>query len=103
MRAAWIRQSKVLLYEGLDISGCVWACRVVGMSDCRLPILVGSWPRWEGRIDGTESILDDGVRHSGRLTIRRDDIDSLQRDNLRRRDGISSPIPVWRSQVLGCS
>src|ERR1700684_461239 len=69
------------------------------MSDRCLPITVRIW---EGRADGVESVLEKGVRHSGRVTIRRGDVDGLIRDDLRRRDAISSPIPVRRPEVL-CS
>src|SRR5713226_4840616 len=70
------------------------------MSDRCLPILVGSWERW---VDGVEGVLVQGVRHSGRVTVRRGDVNALQRDDLRRRDGIGSPIPVRRSEVLCCA
>ena len=32
-----------------------------------------------------------------------DNIDGLQRDNFSRRGAVGCPVPVWRSQVLGCS
>lgn len=102
MRAAWNRQSETILYQGLDIRGRVWAVRGGGMSDRRRPTVVGTWFRWEGWVDGMESVFDEGVRHSF-LTVRRGDLDDFESDNLRRRDGISSPIPVGRSQILGCS
>ena len=70
------------------------------MSNRRLPILVGKWERW---VDGVESVLDERVWHRSRVTVRRGDVNSRQGGNLRRRDGISSPIPVWRSQILGRS
>ena len=68
------------------------------MSDRRLPTTV--WSR-ERSVNWIESVLDEGVRHGGRLAIGRDNIDSLQGDNLRRGYGITRPVPVWRSQVLG--
>ena len=70
------------------------------MSDRCLPRTVGIW---EGRVDGVESILKQGVRHIGGATIRRDNADALQRDDLRRWDNISSLIPVRRSEALCCS
>ena len=87
------------LYEGLNVSGRARAARVVGVSDRRSPIFVWIWER---RVNRVESVLEEWVRHSGRLAIGRDDIDRLHGDNFIRRDGVSRPVPVWRSQVLGC-
>ena len=70
------------------------------MSDRCLPVLVGSWER---RVDGVEGVLVQGVRHSGSITVGRDDVDGLQRDDLRRWDAVRGPIPIGRSEVLGCS
>lgn len=89
-----------LPYEGRNVSGRARAARVVGVSDRRLPMFVWIWER---RVNRVESVLEEGVRHGGRLTIGCDDIDGRQGDNFIRRDGVSRPVPVWRSQVLGCS
>src|SRR5580692_13153165 len=101
MRAVWIKQSKIILYQGLDIRGRVWTVRGGGMPDRRRPTVVGTWFRWEGWVDGVESVFDEGVRHKF-LTLRRGDLDGFKGDNLRRRDGVSSPIPVGCSQILCC-
>ena len=53
-------------------------------------------------MDRVEFILEQGVLH-GLLTIDRDDVKVLQRDDLGRGDAISSPIPVRRSKVLRCT
>ena len=86
-----------LPYEGWNVGGRVRAVRVVGVSDRRLPIAV--WIR-ERRVNRVESVLEEWVLHGGRLAIGCDDIDSLQGDNFIRRDRVSRPVPVWRSQVL---
>ena len=70
------------------------------MSDRCLPILVGGWKR---AVDGVEGVLIQRVRHGGRVTVRRNDVDGLQRDDLGGRDAIRSPIPVRRSEVLCCT
>jgi hypothetical protein len=65
--------------------------------------LIGVPRRWERRVDGVESVPIKRVWHACRLTVRRDNIDGLQGDDLRRRDTIGSPVPVGRSEVLGYS
>jgi hypothetical protein len=70
------------------------------VSDRRLP---GAKWSWERRVNGVEGVPDEWVRHGGCLAIGCDDIDGRQGDNFRRRCGVSRPVPVWRSQVLGCS
>ena len=91
MREIRVRKKKSRTSLGPESQWSRLDCGVVGMSDRCLPRTVGSW---EGRVDGVESILKQGVRHNGSVTIRRDDVDALQRDNLKRWDDISSPIPV---------
>jgi len=83
----------------LNVGGRVRAVRVVGASNCRFPRAV--WSR-ERPINRVEGVLEEWVRHGGRFAIGCDDIDGFQGDNFRRRDAVSSPVPVWRSQVLGC-
>ena len=68
------------------------------MSDRRLPIAVGLGERW---VNGIEGVLQEWVRHVGRLAIGCDNADGLIGDNLRGRDGVSRPVPVRGSQVLG--
>jgi hypothetical protein len=53
-------------------------------------------------VDGVEFILEQGVLY-GHLTLGRDDVKVLQRDDLGRGDAVSSPIPVRRSKVLRCT
>jgi len=69
------------------------------MSDRRPPRVVG---RWEGTVDGIESVLDEGVLYGGCVTIRRGDVDGPERDNFRGRDGIGGPIPERCPEVLCC-
>jgi hypothetical protein len=69
------------------------------MSNRRLPRGVG---RWKGTGDGIESVLEEGVLHGGCVTVRRDDVDGLQRDNFRGRDDSGGPIPERSSEVLCC-
>lgn len=94
-----MKKIKGILYEALDVGGCTLTVEVIWTSDRCLPILVG---RWERGVDGMECILVQGVGHISRVTVRRSDIDGLQRDDLRRRDSIGSPVPVRRSKVLCC-
>jgi hypothetical protein len=69
------------------------------VSDRRLPIAVWLREGWVNRIEG---VLEEWVRHVGRLAIGCDNADGLIGDNLRGRDGVSRPVPVGGSQVLGC-
>ena len=70
------------------------------MPNRRFPRLVWSWER---RVNRVEGVTDEWVRHGGRVAVGCDNIDSLQRNNFSRRSAVSCPVPVWRSQVLGCS
>lgn len=67
------------------------------MPDCRLPVAI--WIRERG-INRVEGVFEEWVRHRGRLSIGCDDIEGLQGDDFGRRDRVSRPIPVWRTQVL---
>ena len=69
------------------------------MSNRRLP---GAEWIWERRINRVEGVLEEWVRHGGRLAVGCDDIDGLQGDNFGRRDDVGRPVPVWQSQVLSC-
>jgi hypothetical protein len=84
----------------LNVGGRVRAVRVVGASNRRFPGAV--YLTFERRINRVEGVLEEWVRHGGRFSIGCDDIDGFQGDNFRRRDDVSRPVPVWRSQVLGC-
>ncbi|SRR6266851_5410042 len=93
-------KGRSILCQEWDVSGRVWAPWVVRAPNRRLPVLVG---RFEGRVDGVESVLVQWVRHISRVAVRgRQDGDSSQRNDLSRRDAVGSPIPVGCAQVLSC-
>jgi len=96
MREARFGQRNIVPGQALDV-GHVWSSGR-GIPDRRL---ISVERRWKRRVDGIESVLVQRVRHTCRLTVRRDNIDGLLCDDLRRRDTIGSPVPVGRSEVLG--
>ena len=73
MREARFKQRNFIPGQALDV-GDTWNV-TRGVPDCR-PISV---PRgWKSRLDRVESVLVQGVWHTCRLTVRRDNIDGLQ-------------------------
>ena len=95
-----MREGQVILFQAFDVRGRVRGFGWIGVSERRLPNLEHVW---EGIVDGVESVLVEWVRHADGAAIEVDDVDSLETDNLGRRDYISSPIPKRRSKVLGRS
>jgi hypothetical protein len=73
MREARFGQRNIILGQALDV-GHAWS---IGS---RIPDrrLISVPRRWKRRFDGIERVLVQGVRHTGRLTVRRDNIDGLQ-------------------------
>jgi hypothetical protein len=94
-----MRNRDAILFEALNVSGRVRAVRVIGMSDRRFPIVVWIRERGGNRVEG---VSEEWVLHGGRSSIGCDDIEGLHGDTFGRRDAIFRPVPVWRSQVLGC-
>ncbi len=50
--------------------------------------------RWERLVDWVEVICEQGIRHGRTLTVRRRNRNGFIADELSRRVGIGSPIPV---------
>ncbi len=73
MREARFGQRNVILGQALDV-GLTWSVGS-GIPDRRLISVIRTW---KSRLDGVESVLVQGVRHTCRLTVRRDNIDGLQ-------------------------
>lgn len=94
-----MRNRDALRFEGVNVGGRISAARVVGVSDRRFPTAI--WSR-ERSVDRVEGVLEERVHHGGRFSIGCDDIEGLHRNNFGRRDGVTRPVPVWHSQVLGC-
>jgi hypothetical protein len=92
-----MREGQVILFQARDVRGRVRGIGWIGVSEGRLPNLEHAW---EGIVDGVESVLVEWVRHADGVAITVDDVDSLERDNLGRRNYISNPIPIRRSKVL---
>jgi hypothetical protein len=73
MREARSGQRNIILGQALDV-GRVWSVWR-GIPD-RRPNRVPR--RWKRRLDGVEIVLVQGVRHTCRPTVRRENIDGLQ-------------------------
>ncbi len=73
MREARFWKRNVIPGQTLDV-GHAWSVGS-GIPDRRLISVIRTW---KSRLDGVESVLVQGVRHTCRLTVRRDNIDGLQ-------------------------